>query len=301
VLDHATLDGLHQLRLPGMARGLLEQREHPDYANLGFEERLGMLVDRELTERQNRRLQRMLKTAHLRIAASVEDVDFTRPRGLERSQVLSLAESHWVGSHHSVVVVGATGLGKTYLACALANAAIRHGHSALYLRGPRLHDEIALARAEGRLTRLLSASARLDVLVSTPSCCARSPPTRRPTYWRSSRTVSGCARPSSPASCPSPFGTTPSASPPSPTASWTGCSSTSTASSCAASRSAERPRPHPILPTSLAADRDGRLTPSRKGGDRQGLNPAQRRPLRGLRLGCTKTPDCVYEIAGIRT
>ncbi len=165
MLDHASLDALHQLRLPGMARGLLEQREHPDYAALGFEERLGMLVDRELTERQNRRLERMLKAAHLRIAASVEDIDFARPRGLERSQVLALAESHWVGSHHSVVVVGATGLGKTYLACALANAAIRHGHSALYLRGPRLHDEIALARAEGRLARLLSSWARLDVLV----------------------------------------------------------------------------------------------------------------------------------------
>ncbi len=165
MLDNATLDGLHQLRLPGMARGLLEQREHPDYAALGFEERLGMLVDRELSERQNRRLQRMQKAAHLRIAATVEDVDFARPRGLERSQVLSLAESHWVASHHSVVVVGATGLGKTYLACALANAAIRHGHCALYLRGPRLHDEIALARAEGRLARLLATWARLDVLV----------------------------------------------------------------------------------------------------------------------------------------
>ena len=165
MLDNATLDGLHQLHLPGMVRGLLEQREHPDYAPLGFEERLGMLVDRELTERQNRRLQRMVKAAHLRIAASVEDVDFARARGLERAQVLSLAESHWVSSHHGVVVVGATGLGKTYLACALANAAIRHGHSALYLRGPRLHDEIALARAEGRLARLLSTWARLDVLV----------------------------------------------------------------------------------------------------------------------------------------
>ncbi len=124
-----------------------------------------MLVDRELTERQDRRLQRMLKAAHLRIAATVEDVDFARPRGLERSQILSLAEPHWVSSHHSVVVVGATGLGKTYLACALANAAIRHGHSALYLRGPRLHDEFALVRAEGRLARLLATWARLDVLV----------------------------------------------------------------------------------------------------------------------------------------
>lgn len=165
MLSTPTIDGLHNLRLGGMVRGLLEQREHPDYDSLGFEERLGMLVDRELTERQNRRLDRMLKAAHLRLSASVEGIDFTEPRGLERSQILSLAESHWVGAHHSVVIVGATGLGKTYLGCALANAAIRRGYSALYLRGPRLHDEIALARADGRLPRLLSSWARLDVLV----------------------------------------------------------------------------------------------------------------------------------------
>lgn len=165
VLTNVTLDGLHTLRLPGMARGLVEQREHPDYAALGFEERLGMLVDRELTERQNRRLERALKGARLRVAATVEGIDFRRPRGLERAQVLSLAESQWVRSHHSLVVVGATGLGKTYLACALAHAAIRRGHSALYLRAPRLLDDIAMARADGRLARLLAAWARVDVLV----------------------------------------------------------------------------------------------------------------------------------------
>src|SRR5258708_5247318 len=165
MLDNATLDGLHTLRLPGMARGLVEQREHPDYDALGFEERLGMLVDRELTERHNRRLERMVKSAHLRVAATVEGIDFRRPRGLERAQVLSLAESHWVGSHHSLVIVGATRLGKTYLACALANAATRRGHSPYYLRGTRLHDEIALARAEGRLARLFAAWARIELLV----------------------------------------------------------------------------------------------------------------------------------------
>ncbi|HLX89557.1 MAG TPA: IS21-like element helper ATPase IstB [Acidimicrobiales bacterium] len=165
MLDNATLDGLHSLRLPGMARALAEQREHPDYDALGFEERLGMLVDRELTERHNRRLERMVKAARLRVAATIEGVDFRRPRGLERAQVLTLAESHWVDRHHTIVIVGAAGLGKTYLACALANAAIRRGHPALYLRGPRLHDEIALARAEGRLARLLTAWQRIDVVV----------------------------------------------------------------------------------------------------------------------------------------
>jgi DNA replication protein DnaC len=165
VLTNTTLGGLHTLKLPGMARGLIEQREHPDYDALGFEERLGMLVDRELTERANRRLERMLRAAHLRLSASVEGIDFTRPRGLERAQILSLAESHWVSSHHSILIVAATGLGKTYISCALANAAVRRGHSALYLRGPRLHDEIALARADGRLPRLMAAWARTDVLL----------------------------------------------------------------------------------------------------------------------------------------
>jgi DNA replication protein DnaC len=165
MLTTTTLDGLHTLRLPGMVRGLIEQREHPDYTTLSFEERLAMLVDRELTERRNRRLERALKAAKLRFPATVEDIDFRRHRGLERAQILSLAESHWVRAHHSVVIVGATGLGKTYLGCALANAAIRRGHTALYLRAPRLLDDVALARAEGRLVRLLAHWARVDVLL----------------------------------------------------------------------------------------------------------------------------------------
>lgn len=124
-----------------------------------------MLVDRELTERANRRLQRVLKAARLRFPATIEAIDFRRPRGLERAQIMTLAESHWVDAHHSVIIVGAAGLGKTYLGCALAEAAIRRGHSALYLRGPRLLDEIAIARAEGRLARLLTQWARIDVLL----------------------------------------------------------------------------------------------------------------------------------------
>lgn len=107
----------------------------------------------------------MVKAARLRFPATIEDVDFRRHRGLERTQLLSLAESHWVDAHHSLVIVGATGLGKTYLGCALANAAIRRGHTALYLRGPRLLDDITIARAEGRVARLLATWARVDVLL----------------------------------------------------------------------------------------------------------------------------------------
>jgi DNA replication protein DnaC len=165
MLTNATVDGLYDLNLPAMARALVEQRERSDYQGLSFEERLGLLVDRELQERDNRRLQRSLKSAKLRSNAVVEDIDFRRPRGLDRALILNLAESQWVANHHNVVIVGATGLGKTYFACALAHSAIRHGHSALYLRGPRMLDDLAIARADGRLSRLMASWARVDVLV----------------------------------------------------------------------------------------------------------------------------------------
>jgi DNA replication protein DnaC len=165
VLDNATIEGLRSLRLPAMAQGVLEQREQPDYAGLSFEERLGMLVDRELVSRENHRLQRLLKAAHLRLPASVEDLDYSRPRGLDKSAVRSLAECHWVDAHQALLVVGPTGVGKTYVSCALAQAAIRRGHSALYLRAPRLFDELAIARADGRLARLMASYARVEVLL----------------------------------------------------------------------------------------------------------------------------------------
>jgi DNA replication protein DnaC len=166
MLTNATLDKLGALNLTGMARALAEQLERPDYAALTFEQRLGMLVDRETTDRDNRRLERNLRAAKLRLStASLEDLDFGRPRGLDRGQVLSLADAGWVAAHRTVLVVGPTGAGKTYLACALAQAALRRGHRALYLRVPRLLDELALARADGRLPRLLAAWAKVDLLV----------------------------------------------------------------------------------------------------------------------------------------
>ena len=97
--------------------------------------------------------------------AVVEDIDFRRRRGLDRSQIMSLAEAHWVEAHHALVIVGPTGLGKTYLACALAHSAIRRGHTALYLRAPRLFDDLAIARADGRISRVMAAWSRVGVLV----------------------------------------------------------------------------------------------------------------------------------------
>ena len=164
MLTSPTLDKLFALNLAGMARALAEQRESPAYGELPFEDRLGLLVDRETSERENRRLERYLRAAKLRVAATIEDVDFRAPRGLDRSVLLELAAARWVGAHQQVLVTGPTGVGKTYLACALATAAIRAAHSALYLRVPRLLTELATARLDGRLPRLLAAWARIDVL-----------------------------------------------------------------------------------------------------------------------------------------
>lgn len=165
MLTTPTVDKLRALNLPGMARALSEQLERPDYQALSFEERLGLLVDREAQDRDNRRLERHLKAAKLRSAACIEDVDFHHPRGLDRGQLLTLATAQWVPAHQNVLVVGPTGAGKTFLACALAQAALRQGHTALYWRTPRLLGELTLARADGRLLRLLASWARVDVLV----------------------------------------------------------------------------------------------------------------------------------------
>ncbi len=160
-----TIEGLRELKCTVMARSLEEQRTSTLYDGLAFEERLGLLVDQELCERKNRRLRRLLQLAKLRCDAVIENIDFSAHRGLDRSLVLSLAESHWVTSHHNVAVTGPTGVGKTYVACALANAAIRHGHPALYVRAPRLFEDLAIARADGRLAKLMASLARVEVLV----------------------------------------------------------------------------------------------------------------------------------------
>jgi DNA replication protein DnaC len=165
MLTTPTLDKLYALNLMGMARAFQEQVERADYQALTFEERLGLLVDREAQDRDNRRLERNLKAAKLRSNACIEDLDFQPPRGLDRALMLSLGDAQWVASHHCILIVGATGVGKTFVACALAQAAIRRGHTALYLRAPRLLNDLAVARADGRLPRLMASLARVEVLL----------------------------------------------------------------------------------------------------------------------------------------
>ena len=165
MLKQPTIDKLHELRLFGMAKALEEQDASPKYERLDFLDRLALLVDRESAERDTNRLRLRLKQARLRLTATVEDVDFRHPRGLDKSLVLALAGCRWIREHHNVIITGPTGVGKSYLACALAHKACREGFRALYLRAPRLFDDLALAKADGRYRRVLAAYARLDLLV----------------------------------------------------------------------------------------------------------------------------------------
>lgn len=165
MLTHPTLAKLEALRLFGMLRALNDQLQTPDCASLSFEERLGLLVDRELTDRQNQRLALRLKRARLRQAAALEDVDFRHPRGLDRAQFLSLCACQWLQNRDNLLITGPTGVGKTYLACALAQKACREGYTAHYVRTGQLLGELTLAHADGTYAKRLAALARLDLLV----------------------------------------------------------------------------------------------------------------------------------------
>jgi DNA replication protein DnaC len=165
MLNHPTHEYLTQLRLFGMARALAEQASLPEIGSLSFEERLGLLVDRERAERQNRLTASRLRRARLKQAAVAEDIDYRHPRGLDKSVLRRLLTGEWVSAHQNVLLTGPTGVGKTWLACALANAACRQGRTALYQRLPRLFEELAVARGDGRYARLMTSLAKVDVLI----------------------------------------------------------------------------------------------------------------------------------------
>ena len=166
MLTQPTVDQLAALRLNAMSRAWQAQQADASMAELPFDERLALLVEAEWSERQNKRLDRTLKDAKLRIGhACLEDVDFASERSLSRKTVRELSLCRWVAEHQNVVITGPTGVGKTYLGCALAQQACRQGYRALYRRSSRLFDELRLAHADGSYPRLLARFARADVLV----------------------------------------------------------------------------------------------------------------------------------------
>ena len=165
MLHEQTFEKLYALQLTGMAEALKDQMGRVDLDGLAFEERFSMLVDAQHLFRENKRMKRLLENAKLKLSASMEDIDYRSPRGLDKSVVLSLASCDWVRKHRNVIIVGPTGSGKTYLSCALAHRACREGMTAFYLRTPKLYYTLAMARADGSYARALAKLAKTSVLV----------------------------------------------------------------------------------------------------------------------------------------
>jgi DNA replication protein DnaC len=166
MLSGPTMEKLRELRLEGMVAMLEAQKGDPSVRRLSFEERFGLLVDAEWTHQQDKRLRRRLREAKLKMSnACIEDIDLSARRGLDRGLIRQLASCGWVEEHENVAITGPTGVGKTFLACALAHQACRKGHRAMYRRTSRLFEELTLARADGTYGKLLGRIARIHVLV----------------------------------------------------------------------------------------------------------------------------------------
>ena len=165
MLTQQTLEKMNMMKLSAMAEAFEQQLGSGEHAKLSFEERMGLLVDCEWTAREQRKLTRRLRVAKPRYkSASLEDVDFKHPRGLNRQHVLSLGSCSWIQDQYNLLITGPTGSGKTYLACAFVERACRRGFTACYVRMPRLLHEVAVGRGDGSYTRLLARLAKLDLL-----------------------------------------------------------------------------------------------------------------------------------------
>jgi len=165
MLTQPTIEKLNAMKLTAMAKAFADQMQCPDITQLTFEERFGLIVDHQMTDLENRGMQNRLKKAKLRLPASLEDLDFKQGRGLDRATVMSLALNQWVKSHHNILVTGPTGAGKSYLACALAQKACRDRYATLYQRVPRLLQDIAVSRLDGRYAKLIAPITKCEVLI----------------------------------------------------------------------------------------------------------------------------------------
>lgn len=165
MLTQDTLRKLNAMKIFGMAKGFEEQLANATAGHLSFEERFGLLVDQECTYRENKRLAQLLKNAKLRENACLEDIDFRTGRGMERSEIASLAQGNWIDHGHNLILTGPTGSGKTWLACALGNQACRQGRSVLFQRLPLMLEDLAVSHGDGSFRRRLMALGQGDLLI----------------------------------------------------------------------------------------------------------------------------------------
>ena len=165
MLNHPTLDQLKTMRLHGMAQAFEEQLHHSNAEALSFDDRLAFLVEREHTLRANRQLTNRLRRAKLKLQATLEDLDLHARRGLDKTLLRELATARFIKDHLNILITGPTGVGKTYLACAIAHSACRNGFTARYLRLPRLLQDIVIARGDGSYPRFLVQLAKTDLII----------------------------------------------------------------------------------------------------------------------------------------
>jgi DNA replication protein DnaC len=184
MLNQPMIEKLVALRLTGMVEGLKAQQQDPAASELSFNERLALLVDQQWTWRENQALDRRLKAAKLRGNACIEDIDFRASRGLDKSVIRALAqESGWVSKHENIFVIGPTGVGKSFVASALAQKACRDGYSVFYARAQSLFRDLALARADGSLRHLLARLGRIEVMVIDDWAMAPMTEAERRDFW----------------------------------------------------------------------------------------------------------------------